>query len=269
MLRLPMKVDIILRTHDKDNVHNFSERYCNADKRTVVIKCVTSLLNAVDNASEHTFHIKVLDDRSAQDTISVLDDKLKNTNCTYEIVNLVNTEFERPYNHSALKQFESCRDSTADLVYSVEDDYLHHPTALKDMLDSYEIFKTAVGTADVCIFPYNSPDLYSGAAPAERAQCQIGYGAYGFWRTGNRTTNTIMTTPAVFRKYWNVFHKLATEYHHDHTINEVAESNTINLIWARYVPLFVPITSLALHMQFLEQQDRFIDWEYWWENYTK
>ena len=264
-----MNLDIIVRTHDKDNVHNFQERYCGVNKQTVVLKCVSSLANSAKLISNTNISFTILDDRSSSETLQQLDSIFSANKHQYKIINLVNDTDMRVYNYTALKQWEACRDSNADLVYSVEDDYLHCPTALSEMIESYKIFVGGFGTKDICINPYDFPDQYSELKPPEEAICQVGYGSHRHWRTTFRTTNTFMTTPDVFRKYWEAFYILATEYNSDHSINKVDEYNTINQVWSNYVPTLSPISSLALHMQFLEQKDRYIDWEYWWEHYTE
>ena len=44
-----MNIKILVRTHDKTNVHdqNGRMRYCNENKKNVVIKCITSLINSL------------------------------------------------------------------------------------------------------------------------------------------------------------------------------------------------------------------------------
>ena len=44
----------------------------------------------------------------------------------------------------------------------------------------------------------------------------------------------------------------------------IHEGTTINKIWRENVYLFTPIPSVALHMQFKEQIDKFIDWKPLW-----
>ncbi len=261
-----MNLEIIVRTHDKDNVHNFQERYCGADKQTVVLKCVSSLANSAKLVSDMEIYFTILDDRSSSETLQQLDSIFSATKHQYKIINLVNDTNMRPYNYSALKQWEYCRDSHADLVYSVEDDYLHCPSAITEMIKTYKMISDQT-TKDICISPLDYTNDYMDMME----KCTIGWGSHRHWKTGTHTTNTFMTTPNVFRNYWEPFRKLATEYYHRYweLEEQVNERNTINLVWANAIPRFSPIPGLALHMQFEEQKDPVIDWEYWWEHYTK
>lgn len=259
-----MKLDIIVRTHDKSNVHNYEQRYCGSDKKTLVLKCLASLVNSAVLAVKHNISITVIDDHSNEDTLTTIENILKKSELPYKIINLD----QQGYNHSALKQFEHCRDSNADLAYSVEDDYLHCPAAITEMLESYAIFQSKLGKP-VAVYPFDMPDDY---VPPWMESSYIVHGSKRHWRTGAWTTNTFMTTPEVFKQHWEIFKKFATEYNGDyshHIENRVDESNTVCLIWRNHVIRFSPIQSLALHMQFETQKDPYIDWKYWWENYTK
>jgi hypothetical protein len=259
-----MKLEIILRTHDSSNVHTDRVRYCGGDKKTLVIKSAASLINSAKIVKNHTIDLVVLDDHSSESTV----EELKKILDSSGLINTFISLDQRGYNHSALKQFERCRDSAADLVYSVEDDYLHCPTSLQEMLDSYEIFQSKL-PKPVAIYPFDMPDDY---VPPWMESCYVVHGSARHWRTGAWTTNTVMTTPAVFQQHWPTFEKFATKYNGDYSkprTEHVDESNTVCLIWRNHVIRFSPIPSLALHVQFDTQIDPYIDWNYWWEHYTK
>ena len=262
-----LNLEIVLRTHDGGNVHEFTDRYCKADKKTVVLKCVSSLANSAKLVKDTNIKFTVLDDRSSEDTLQQLDKILKSTDHPYQIINLVNDTEMRNYNFTALKQWEACRDSDANIVYSVEDDYLHCPTSLTEMIETYKMISEKVGK-DICISPLDLTIDYQNLK-----KCFIGWGSHRHWKDGTTTTNTFMTTPSVFKNYWEPFHKLATEYYHEYwkveREKQVNEKTTINLVWENAIKRYSPIPGLALHMQFLEQKDPFIDWKYWWDNYTE
>ena len=47
-----MKLDIILRTHNKINVHGmYEQRYCGVDKTGLIFKCVKSLIESANNSN--------------------------------------------------------------------------------------------------------------------------------------------------------------------------------------------------------------------------
>lgn len=257
-----MRLEIILRTHDQSNVHTDRQRYCDMDKKTLILGCLSSLINSANQVQNCDINFKVLDDHSSSEFIQELYNCFEHSKWPYELYNLT----QSGYNHSALKQFEFCRDSEADLVYSVEDDYLHCTSALTEMLDSYQLFKDKSGQ-EIVIYPFDMPDDY---VPPHMAPSFVVHGSHRHWKTGIWTTNTFLLRPQVLIDHWPVFERLATQYNPDYSIpgEHVHEGNTICNIWKNHALRFSPIQSLALHMQFDTQMDPYIDWTKWWQDYT-
>lgn len=257
-----MNLDIVLRTHDQSNAHTYASRFVPFDKRTLMTGCLASLINTANRVTNHTITFTIFDDHSSVEWIQQCVELMAQSRWPYELIPLK----ERGYNHSAFKQFERCRDSSADLVYSVEDDYLHHPSALPEMIENWELF-TRLSGREICLFPFDFPDDYR---PQPDGPCMVVYGTHRHWRTGFWTTQTIFLRPQVFRQYWPTFEKLALGYNADYSIpgEHNHEGNTIGYIWKHHVLRMSPIPSLALHMQFERQKDPYIDWEQWWRDYT-
>ena len=257
-------LDIIIRTHDKSNVSKFP-RFISVSKKELIEGCITSLINSA-NQCKNKINIIVLDDHSSQEFLHNLNNILKTSRHSTKIILLE----EGGPNQSALSQFEYCKNSTADLVYSVEDDYLHSPSALYEMLSEYEHLSSKYNLPQpLCIFPWDEPENYE---PKHNTPELIMRGQYRHWKTGWGTTFTMMTSPKVFYDHWNLFEKLATEYKEwDGTGNKndtIHEGNTISYIWSKHIIRINPIPSLVLHMQSSLQEDSYIDWKYWWNTYT-
>lgn len=255
-----MRLEIIVRTHNKSNVHTDRPRYINVDKTTLILGCLSSIINSTNNVSDHEIEFIILDDNSTEDFFIKLENIFSRSKFPYKLFHLE----EKGYNYSALKQFEACKNSTADLVYSVEDDYLHCPTAIAEMLESYNLFTEKTGK-NIVIFPFDMPDDY---IPPWMEPCYVVHGSRRHWKTGSWTTNTMLTKPEIFKEHWHYFEKLAKEY--SPITHEVHEGNTIlNIYKNNHALRFSPIPSLALHMQFDQQKDPYLDWKFWWNNYTK
>lgn len=248
-------LEIVLRTHGNSNVHTDRQRYCGAEKPEVVRRCVTSLINSAEKLSMPV-KITVIDDHSSEDVVNSVKAILATSRHRTSFSSLT----EKGFNHSALQQFLLCKMSGADLIYSVEDDYLHHPDALPEMIADYQLFTERTGR-EVCMFGFDMPDSYwsTWMEPS-----MIVHGHRRHWRTTSWTTNTFMCRPWVLNQYWEPFEKLAREYGN----GETHEGNTILQVWRNHVLTFNPIPSLVLHMQFDQQQDPYIDWRSWWDNYT-
>jgi hypothetical protein len=149
------------------------------------------------------------------------------------------------------------------LVYFVEDDYLHYPSAIEEMVDSYLTFKRNVGM-EVAIHPFDDPDNYKVKYIEE---CRIVFGKNRRWRTNRYTTFTFLCNPDIVRKHWSKFYTLATEYLTEWgENNNIHEGTTINSIWRTDVMLFTPIPSLALHLQYEEQMDPYLNWKELWDS---
>jgi hypothetical protein len=255
----PLTIDISIRTHDKREIHVQKEkRYCGTDKLTLIKKCMSSLVKTADS-SRHKITFFWHDDNSSQECVESLHEIFGSSRHPYHYIALE----ENGWNYSALKQFEKGRDSKADLVYFVEDDYLHVDTAIDEMVESYVNFKNNLG-GDVSIHPFDDPDNYK---PRWIEPCRIVYGSKRRWRTNAYSTFTFMCSPEVVRKNWSTFYTMATEYG---TLwgemNNVHEGTMINRIWRTDVTLFTPIPSVALHMQYAEQMDPYIDWKSLWDS---
>lgn len=265
-----MKLHIVLRTHDGKNIHGKKQRYIPVSKRKLVIGCVSSLVNSTNRISNHKIHFTILDDHSTEELIESLKDIFFRSNHSWEFIHLD----EKGFNYSALKQFEYCKNSDSDLIYSVEDDYLHYPTAIEEMLDAYDNLKKKYQLDEVCIFPYDTPQEYDFNF---NKKFLITRGRYRHWKSSTWTTQTFMTSPKVLKDHWNHFERLAKEFkvvpiHLKHTLNWddiVWEETTIGNVWRDHVHVFHPIPSLALHVQFENERDPYIDHFEWWNKYTK
>jgi len=265
-----MKIEVILRIHDGQNIHGNLPRYINLSKKELVMGCVTSLINSLNLIFDHDILITILDDHSSDELVQNINHLLSHFNHPWNLIHLE----KKGFNYSSLKQFEYCRKSIADLVYSVEDDYLHCPSSIKEMIDAYIFLKKHYNFNEVCIFPYDTPQEYDFNP---REKYLITRGKYRHWKSSTWTTQTFMTSPKIFKKHWNHFEKLAKEFkviprrHKGKILDSdiVWEDTTIGNIWKKEVPVFHPIPSLALHVQFEKEKDPYINHLEWWEKYTQ
>jgi hypothetical protein len=262
-----MNLEIVLRIHDGKNIHGNIPRYIDIPKIDLIVGCVSSLINSANIANDVNISFIILNDHCTQECIRKIHKIFKHSKHPYELINL-----EIPgFNYSGLKQFEYCKNSTADLVYSVEDDYLHTPEAIDEMLQTYFYIKEYYQVEkELCLYPFDNPEDY-----------EFGYVVPGrifrtpksHWKEGIWTTFTMMTSPKVFQDHWIIFEKLASKYTPWNGIDEidelVHEGNTITEIWENYVVRINPIPSLALHVQFEKQRDPHINHQEWWDKYSK
>lgn len=252
-----MSLEIIIKTCDGETLHGKnSERFCQKDKKTLILKCVTSILFAVKDRKENT-KITILDDASSSECIDSMQKMIESYPHPVDIIAREN----RDYNEATLQYFELARESDKTLVYLVEDDYLHFPNAIAEMEAFYKYsFSQFHSTKDIVIHPFDDPDNYLSKY---MEPCHIVQHGSRHWRTNTHTTCTFFTTPGVINRGWDYFEKFANEYKKNPEVNE---ETTINNVWCdKSVGLFTPLPSLALHMQFENSRDRMIDWKKLWD----
>jgi hypothetical protein len=262
-----MKLEIILRIHDGQNIHGGKPRYIDIPKKNLILGCLSSLINSANVVTNAEISFVVLNDHCTNDCIFKVHKIFKHSKDSYQLINL-----EVPgFNHSGFKQFEYCKNSTADLVYSVEDDYLHCTEAIQEMIFTYEYLKSYYRLEkELCLFPFDNPEDYE---PNQIYPGRVFRTPTRHWKEGIWTTFTMMTTPQVFQHHWKIFEKLSLQYKPfaigDNIDELVDEGSTIGNIWKNHVIRVNPIPSLALHIQFEKQRDPYINHLNWWDKYSR
>jgi len=248
-----MDLTIVLRTCGSSGViSNQARRISGTDRQTLVLKCIKSIVESINNITANIpIKFFVLDDHSEPNFLARMENIISSCRVPYEIINLPDrsSEFKQPYNFSAWEQFRYGRDIAQDLLYMVEDDYLHCPTAIQDMIDAWGAFRSISDTSNVAIYPYDSTHNYRNI----NVPARLFYLNDRLWRTTTKSANTMFIHSDDIRKYWPLFDKLARDYG-----DGTSEDGTINRIWnnavdhAGPVCLFSPIPSVAVHVSFDE-----------------
>jgi glycosyltransferase involved in cell wall biosynthesis len=253
-----MKLDIHLQTHSDISVHG-AHRYVEAPKSEILLRCTQSLVTSINHA-EADIILRVFDDHSSPEVLRTLHRILETCRYPVEFIALD----DRGYNASCIASFSRARDDARELVYLVEDDYLHTPSAIQEMLDVHVRLRENSGGQEVALHPYDDPKNYWSPI-FSREECRVVYGPQRHWRTNTHTTNTCWVEIETLRRNWELFELLAryssTPYGQEH---HIFEASTINKIWREQVALFTPIPSLALHLQYEEHKDPYLDWTQWW-----
>jgi hypothetical protein len=155
---------------------------------------------------------------------------------------------------SLLKSFEIGKTQGEDLVFFIEDDYLHFEPMLEEMVASYERIASQIKT-DFFMCPSDYPYLYMNN---EKTNLLIGNKRH--WRTINKTLCTFMTSKTLLDKYWENFEKTCLDR------NDPFEKH-INEIYLKEICIS-PLKSLSLHMTNVNSSyglAPFIDYKKIWE----
>ncbi len=135
---------------------------------------------------------------------------------------------------SLMNSFEIGKNQGDDLIFFVEDDYLHFEQMLEEMVASYERIASQL-KKDIFMCPADYPYLYMNN---EKTNILIGNKRY--WRTINKTLCTFMTSINLINKYWENFEKTCKDR------NDPFEKY-INEIYDKEICIS-PLKSLSLHL---------------------
>ena len=156
---------------------------------------------------------------------------------------------------SLMQSFEIGRNKGDDLIFFVEDDYLHFEPMLEEMVASYERLSSQIGK-DLFMCPSDYPYLYM---TNEKSNILIGNKRH--WRTITKTLCTFMTSKNLLNKYWENFQKTCVDRHDpfEKYINEIYEKELC----------ISPIKSLSLHLTNVNSSyglAPFIDYKKLWDD---
>ena len=155
---------------------------------------------------------------------------------------------------SLLQSFELGKEHGEDLVFFVEDDYLHFEPMMEEMVASYERIASQVNK-DIFMCPTDYPYLYMNN---EKTNILIGNKRH--WRTINQTLCTFMTTKSLLNKYWDNFYNTCLDR------NDPFEKH-LNEIYTKELCIS-PLKSLSLHLTNINSSyglAPFIDYKKLWE----
>jgi len=120
-----------------------------------------------------------------------------------------------------------------DLIYFVEDDYLHQQNSINEMIFTYERISSQIGQ-ELILCPTDYPYLYTKINPTN-----IFLGANKHWRKVDETLCTFLTSKILLVKYWEKFISMCKFEHYPF------EQPLHDIYKIEYC--LSPIPSLALH----------------------
>ena len=103
---------------------------------------------------------------------------------------------------SIYKSFLLTKECCNDLVYFVEDDYIHQNEAISEMLFTYERISSQT-KKELVICPTDYPFLYNKVEDTH-----IYLGNKRHWRTTEETLLTFMISKELIEKYWKSFENM-------------------------------------------------------------
>jgi len=211
------------------------------------------------------FKIIIVDDKSKEENLNKIKKLMDRSGLDISITPLNHEKYKDTIKQqkndqtfsnlaSLLQSFELGKEYGEDLVFFVEDDYLHFEPMMEEMIASYERIASQVNK-DIFMCPADYPYLYMNN---EKTNILIGNKRH--WRTINQTLCTFMTTKTLLDKYWNNFYNTCLDR------NDPFEKY-LNEIYTKEFCIS-PLKSLSLHITNVNSSyglSPFIDYKKLWD----
>ena len=231
------------------------------------MRSINSLIKSIKFCKNKYPHLSiktiVIDDNSKKENLDKIKDLIQNEN--FEIISLDHEKYKSIIKKqkstetfsnlaSLLQSFEIGKNQGDDLIFFIEDDYIHYETMLEEMISSYERIASQV-KKDLIMCPSDYPYLYMN-----NEKTNILIGSKRHWRTINKTLCTFMLSKDLLNKYWENLYKTCIDRHDpfEKYINEIYLSEVC----------ISPLKSLSLHLTNINSSyglSPFIDYKKIWE----
>ena len=246
-------LDIIIRTCASVNMLTQNKsRLFEREKIEYTIRTIKSLLNSAKDPLLEKLNINfiVIDHNSSDENLNEIDNIFKKFDKKYKLINLNVSKFTNnmeKINHrgemvtnnqmsnmaniyQSLLEAKKCE----DLIYFVEDDYLHKRESLKEMVFTYERVASQIND-EIILCPTDYPYLYT---KPEITQNFLGQNYH--WRKINETLCTFLTSKKIIEKHWKKYVSMCEQEHapFEKPLHDIYESELC----------ISPIPSLAIHL---------------------
>jgi hypothetical protein len=241
---------IIFRTNtDVEIWDQNKKRLFEEPKIEYSLRALNSLIKSINFSKTKYPNIKfktlIVDDKSKEKNLDRLKNLVDRSDLDIDITPLNHNKYKKKIKQqkndqtfsnlaSLLQSFELGKEHGEDLIFFVEDDYLHFETMMEEMIASYERIASQVNK-DIFMCPADYPYLYMNN---EKTNILIGNKRH--WRTINQTLCTFMTTKALLDKYWDNFHNTCLNRNNpfEKYLNEIYKKEFC----------ISPLKSLSLHL---------------------
>ena len=230
------------------------KRLFNENKSEYTFRSLNSIIISLNHAKNSfpkiNFDIFIIDYNSKREDLEQMKKQLNKTNIKNSIISLNVNDFtdnikkmnaknehvtkNQISNMSNIhKSLLTAKNQCNDLVYFVEDDYLHMKDALNEMILTYERIASQINS-ELILCPTDYPYLYTKMDPTN-----IFLGSNKHWRRVEETLCTFFTSKIIIEKYWNKFISMCQFEHYpfEEPLHDIYKSEYC----------LSPIPSLALH----------------------
>ena len=260
----------ILRTNtDVEIWDQNKKRLFEEPKIEYTLRALNSLIKTINFSkikySSIKFKIIIVDDKSKEVNLDKIKKIIDSSDLDISINSLNHDKYKaviKEQNNdqtfsnlaSLLQSFELGKKYGEDLVFFVEDDYLHFEPMMEEMIASYERIASQLGK-EIFMCPADYPYLYMNN---EKTNILIGNKRH--WRTITQTLCTFMTTKSLLDKYWENFYNTCLDRNDpfEKYLNEIYKDEFC----------ISPLKSLSLHLTNVNSSyglSPFINYKKLWE----
>ena len=243
------RLKIILRSCTSELIMDQNKRRIfDKEKNEYTFRTLKSLIKSINKASLQFKNIKfdllVTDTNSAKEDIDKIQQILNHSNIENKFESIDPKNFKdkiKPgYSEAKFSNMANfytslmiAKKDPADVIYFVEDDYLHSEDAITEMIFAYEKFCT-IFSKDLVLLPADYPYLY-----AKDEVTKIYLGEKYHWRLVSESLVTFMTSKKIIKENFNSLEKMGIEWIDpwEKPLHDIYNSN----------PCLSPVPSLAVH----------------------
>ncbi len=221
-------LDIIIRTCTEVNMLTQNKkRIFEKEKIEYTLKSIHSILQSINSGvqlKKIKVNLKVIDHNSKKANLEKINNLFKSFNKKYDLINLDVSKFTKniaktnqqnqPVTTNQMSNMANIHQSlieakkSEDLIYFVEDDYIHSKNAINEMVLTFERISSQIKN-DLFLCPTDYPYLYSKAEPT-----QIFLGDNLHWRKIDETLCTFLTSKKIVDKHWSILKSMCEVEHY-------------------------------------------------------
>ena len=210
---------VIFRSFTNENklLSQNKKRIFEKTKKEYSIRSLNSICKNIKTAKKKLpnvkFFLKIIDDNSKLEVIKNMKKIINKNKIQYEMTNL---DIEKNQSHMLFKNNKRmiahnshireskiyAKNSNYDLIYFVEDDYIHSHDAILEMIFSFQKFATLF-KKDIIMCPSDYPYLYN---KFENTNILLGYNKH--WRIINESLCTYLISKKTLVNNWKTYEEM-------------------------------------------------------------
>ena len=192
------------------------QRIFEKEKIEYTLRSINSIIRSSKFAKELmpnlNINLTVIDHNSGEQNLKKIQNLLDNSNLNHNLINLDLSEFDNRIKKTNAKNenvtpnqlsnmsniYKSLELSKKldDLIYFVEDDYIHELNSISEMILTYERIASQISN-ELILCPTDYPYLYT-----KTENTNVFLGEKSHWRKINETLCTFLTSKQIVEKHW-------------------------------------------------------------------